>query len=105
MRCNMAKAAIHQAVETSSNLLGDVRNYSRQIWLAGLGAYAKAGQEGLGYLKELIQTGEGLEQQGKELVSDQLESVSSQLTPVRNRLEIVRERVEGRFSKIEASFD
>lgn len=101
----MAKAAIKETVETGSNLLGDVRNYSRQIWLAGLGAYAKAGHEGLDYLKELVQAGADLEQQGKELVSGQVEVVSDQLTPVRNRLEIVREKVEGQFSKIEASFD
>lgn len=101
----MAKATIKQTVETGSNLLGDVRNYSRQIWLAGLGAYAKAGQEGLGYLKELVEAGADVEQKGKELVSGQVEAASSQLAPVRNRLEVIREKVEGQFEQIEEAFD
>jgi poly(hydroxyalkanoate) granule-associated protein len=101
----MAKAAIKETVEAGSSLLGEVRNYSRQIWLAGLGAYAKAGQEGLGYLKELVETGADVEQKGKELVGDQVESVSSRFVPVRNRLEVVREKAEGQFEKIEAAFD
>lgn len=101
----MAKATINQTVETGSNLLGEVRNYSRQIWLAGLGAYAKAGSGGLDYLKDLIDAGADLEQQGRERVSNRVETVSSQLNPVRNRLEIIREKVEGQFEKIEEAFD
>lgn len=101
----MAKAMISETVETGSSLLGEVRSYSRQIWLAGLGAYAKAGQEGLGYLKELVEVGADVEQKGKELVSDQVETVSSQFAPVRNRLHVVREKVEGQFEKIETAFD
>lgn len=101
----MSKAKIEESIETGSNLLGDVRNYSRQIWLAGLGAYAKAGQEGLGYLKELVKAGEGLEKQGKKLVSQQVDAANSQLTPVKSRLESVKGKVEGRFEKIESSFD
>lgn len=101
----MAKATVKKSVETGSNLLGDVRSYSRQIWLAGLGAYAKAGQEGLGYLKELVEVGADVEQKGKELVSSQVETVTSQFAPVRNRLEIVREKVEGQFEKVEEAFD
>ncbi len=101
----MSKAAVKEAVETTSNLLGEARHYSRQIWLAGLGAYAKAGQEGLDYLKGLVQAGEELEGKGKELVSEQLDVASGKLAPVKDRFEGVKGKVEERFEKIQGAFD
>lgn len=38
-----------------------IRESSRQIWLAGLGAYAKAQQEGSRVFETLVKQGEGLE--------------------------------------------
>ena len=91
--------------EAASTLLADARHYSRQIWLAGLGAYVKAGQESLGYLKELVQTGETVERKGKTLVSEKTEEVTEKLAPVVTRYEVAKEKVEEGFGKIEAAFD
>ena len=43
------------------NLSQTVRDSSRQIWLAGLGAFAKAQQEGTKLFDALVTRGEGLE--------------------------------------------
>lgn len=101
----MSKAAIKESVETTGNLLGEARHYSRQIWLAGLGAYAKAGQEGIDYLRNLVQAGEELEDKGKDLISDQLDAANGKLAPVKNRFEGVKEKVGERFEKIQNAFD
>lgn len=101
----MSKAAVKTAVETSSNLLGEARHYSRQIWLAGLGAYAKAGQEGLDYLRGLVNAGEALEGKGKHLLSDQLDAANDKLAPVKDRIEAVKGTVGSRFEQVQELFD
>lgn len=92
-------------LETASNLLSDARHLSRQIWLAGLGAYTKAGQESLEYLKDLVQTGAGLEGQSKAFVSERVEGVSERFTPVVERYERVKDSFEQSLEKVEAAFD
>jgi poly(hydroxyalkanoate) granule-associated protein len=101
----MSKGVFEERYGPSNNLLGDIRNYSRQIWLAGLGIYAKAGQSGVDYFKELVQYGEELEHKGRDLVSEQVDSVEGSLTPVKHGFEGIKERVEDQFEKIETSFD
>ncbi|CAD5105764.1 phasin family protein [Zestomonas carbonaria] len=94
-----------EKVADKSTLLTDVKHYGRQIWLAGLGAYAKAGQEGFDYLKELVKAGEEVEKQGKKLVTEQVEAANSQIDSVKNNVYSVKGKVEERFDKIEKAFD
>ncbi len=105
----MAKVAIKKKAASKTTLLTDVKHYGRQIWLAGLGAYAKAGQEGAGYLKELVKAGEGIEKQGKKLVSGQVEAANSQIDTVKNSVSgnvtSVKSKVEVQLDKIEKAFD
>jgi len=96
-------ATVKKKVEESkANVLTDVKTYARKIWLAGLGAYAKAGQEGAEYFKELVKTGEGVEEQGKKLVSEQVEAANSQIDSVKNN---VKGKVETQLDKVEKAFD
>ncbi|WP_137886281.1 phasin family protein [Pseudomonas sp. 2FE] len=105
----MAKVAVKKKAASKTNLLTDVKHYGRQIWLAGLGAYAKAGQEGAGYLKELVKAGEGVEQQGKKLVGEQVEAANSQIDTVKSSVShnvtSVKGKVEVQLDKIEQAFD
>ena len=79
----MAKVAVKKAAsESKTTVLADVKGYARKIYLAGLGAYAKAGKEGAGYLKDLVKAGESVEKQGKQLVDEQVEAANSQLDSV-----------------------
>ncbi|WP_044870813.1 phasin family protein [Pseudomonas sp. LFM046] len=107
----MAKVAVKkkvekvESVESKSTVLADVKLYARKIWLAGLGAYAKAGAEGVDYFKELVKAGEGVEQQGKKLVDEQVEAANSQFDSVKNSVNGVKEKVEVQLDKIEKAFD
>ena len=78
----MAKVAVKKKVEKAqvkSGVIADVKLYARKIWLAGLGAYAKAGAEGVDYFKELVKAGEGVEKQGRKLVGEQVEAANSSI--------------------------
>lgn len=104
-----AKKAVAKKVENTASVLTDVKHYSRQIWLAGLGAYAKAGKEGVGYIKGLVSAGEGVEQKGKKLVTVQVEAANSQLDSVKqtvsNNVTSVKSKVEVQIDKLEKLFD
>lgn len=104
----MAKVAVKKKLEkaeSKSTVVQDVKLYARKIWLAGLGAYAKAGAEGVDYFKELVKAGEGVEKQGKKLVDEQVEAANSQFDSVKSSVTGVKEKVEVQFDKIEKAFD
>lgn len=97
----MAKVAAKK-VEEKATLLTDVKHAARQIWLAGLGAYSKAGQEGADYLKDLIKSGESVEKQGKKLVTEQVEAAND---TVKTSVSSVKEKVDVQLDKVEKAFD
>ena len=107
----MSKVAVKKkvVVEESTSVLSDAKVYARKIWLAGLGAYAKAGQEGSEYFKDLVKSGEGVEKQGKKLVNEQVEAANSQIDSVKstvtNNVSSVKGKFEVRLDKIEKAFD
>ena len=106
----MAKVAVKKAVSKSEpTVLADVKGYARKIYLAGMGAYANAGKEGAGYLKDLVKAGEIVEKQGKQLVDEQVEAANSQIDSVKDnvkdRVAEVKGKVEGQFEKVEKAFD
>lgn len=107
----MSKVAVRKkvAADETTSVLSDAKVYARKIWLAGLGAYAKAGQEGSEYFKELVKSGEGVEKQGKKLVDEQVEAANSQIDSVKSTVTHNVSSVKGKFEvqldKIEKAFD
>lgn len=109
----MSKVAVKKKVETvvedNAGLFDDVKGYARKIYLAGLGAYAKAGAEGVEYFKELVKAGEGVESKGRKLVDEQVEAANSQIESVKqsvnSNVTSVKGKVEVQLDKIEKAFD
>jgi poly(hydroxyalkanoate) granule-associated protein len=107
----MSKVAVKKKVEVeeTATVLSDVKVCAHKIWLAGLGAYAKAGQEGAEYFKELVKNGESVEKQGKKLVDEQVEAANSQIDNVKktvtSNVSSVKGKVEVQIDKIEKAFD
>lgn len=103
------KKKVEAVVEDKAGLFVDVKGYARKIYLAGLGAYAKAGAEGVEYFKELVKAGEGVETKGKKLVDEQLEAANSQIDSVKQSVNgnvtSVKGKVEVQLDKIEKAFD
>jgi poly(hydroxyalkanoate) granule-associated protein len=101
----MSRAKTTTAAESSHDVLADVKAYARKIWLAGLGAYAKAGHDSAEYLSDLVKMGESIERKGKRLVDEQIEAANSQMSSVKSSVYGVKEKVEVQLDRIEQSFD
>jgi len=100
----MAKVILKKKIDASTSTLGDVKSYARKIWLAGLGAYAKVGQEGSEYFQELIKAGQVVEKKGKKIVAEKLEAANAEIDEVKSEVSTFKGRVEVQLDKFEKAF-
>lgn len=101
----MAKVMLKKKVAAQGTALSEVKVYAHKIWLAGLGAYAKVGQEGGEYFKELVKEGQLVENKGKKVVNEQLDAANTQLDQVKSNVSSVKGKVEVQLDKVEKAFD
>jgi poly(hydroxyalkanoate) granule-associated protein len=71
--------------EKDTGWISDIESYSRQIWLAGLGAYAKVGKEGVKLFDTLIKDGEQAEKAAKAEIDKQVDTVKGKASKVQGR--------------------
>jgi len=90
--------------ETSS-LIGEVEKYSRQIWLAGLGAYSKISKDGNKLFDTLVKDGEKAEKQAKSEVDKQVDAVKSSAQSAKSKVAEVKGIALGKWSELEEAFD
>lgn len=72
----------------------DFRKYTKQIWLAGLGAFSRAEDEGNRLFDSLVKVGEELEFKTTEIADNTVEAVGEVREKVTGRVNDTRERVE-----------
>ncbi|OOH82763.1 poly(3-hydroxyalkanoate) granule-associated protein PhaI [Pseudomonas koreensis] len=101
----MAKVILKKKIDASTSALSDVKSYARKIWLAGLGAYAKVGQEGSDYFQELIKTGQTVEKKGKKAVTEKLEAANAEIDEAKGEVSSFKGRIEVQLDKVEKAFD
>jgi poly(hydroxyalkanoate) granule-associated protein len=101
----MAKVILKKKIDVSTSALSDVKSYARKIWLAGLGAYAKVGQEGSDYFQELIKAGQAVEKKGKKAVTEKLEAANAEIDEAKGEVSSFKGRVEVQLDKVEKAFD
>ncbi len=102
----MAKVTLKKKIEAEeTKAFSEVRLYARKIWLAGLGAYAKAGHEGSAYIKELIKTGEQVQKRADKVIDEKLEAANSEIDSIKGEVTGLKGRVELQLDKIESAFD
>jgi poly(hydroxyalkanoate) granule-associated protein len=101
----MAKAILKKKIDASTSALGDVKSYARKVWLAGLGAYAKVGQEGSEYFQELVKAGQSVEKKGKKVVAEKLEAANAEIDEAKSEVSTFKGRVEVQLDKVEKAFD
>ncbi len=75
-----------------------VKGSANQIWLAGLGAYSKAEEEGGRLFDALVKDGEKLEARTRAIVD-------KPLSAAKETVETVRARATGSWTKVEKAFD
>ena len=101
----MAKAILKKKIDASTSTLGDVKSYARKVWLAGLGAYAKVGQEGSEYFQELVKAGQSVEKKGKKVVAEKLEAANAEIDEAKNEVSTFKGKVEVQLDRVEKAFD
>jgi poly(hydroxyalkanoate) granule-associated protein len=101
----MAKIILKKKIDASTTALSDVKSYARKIWLAGLGAYTKVGQEGSEYFQELIKEGQTVEKKGKKLVAEKLEAANTEIDEAKSEVSTFKGKVEVQLDKVEKAFD
>ncbi|MED7665856.1 phasin family protein [Pseudomonas moraviensis subsp. stanleyae] len=101
----MAKVILKKKIDAPTSTLSDVKSYARKIWLAGLGAYTKVGQEGSEYFQELIAAGQTVEKKGKKAVSEKLLAANAEIDDAATQVSSFKGRVEVQLDKVEKAFD
>lgn len=67
-----------------SALAGTIKDSAQQIWLAGLGAFAKAQEEGGKVFEALVKEGVSLQRKTQSAAGDKLGEVSEKMTSMAN---------------------
>lgn len=92
--------------ETSSNVVvAEIEKYSRQIWLAGLGAYSKVSKDGSKLFDNLVKDGEKAEKVAKTEVDKQVEVVKESVESAKSRVSGVKGKALGKWNELEEAFD
>ena len=81
---------------TVSQLAVKIRDSANQIWLAGLGAFAKAQQEGADMFEALVAEGEKVQERTKTAADERVTQVREKATETWDKLEKVFEERVGR---------
>ncbi|BDI05512.1 phasin family protein [Sphaerotilus microaerophilus] len=81
---------------TDNQLATTIRESAQQIWLAGLGAYAKAQQEGNKVFDALVREGESIQANTRKMAEDKVQEMATKATGTWDKLEAV---FENRVSK------
>ena len=76
---------------TENQLASTVKESAQQIWLAGLGAFAKAQEEGGKVFDALVKEGESIQSKTRKVTDQKLSEVAGKATGTWDRLEQVFE--------------
>ena len=81
---------------TDGELAKSILESANQIWLAGLGAFAKAQDEGMKAFDTFVKEGEHVQERARKVAGDRLTEVKDKATDTWDKLEDV---FEGRVSR------
>ncbi len=95
-----------ETTEKSSNVVAtEIEKYSRQIWLAGLGAYSKVSKDGSKLFDSLVKDGEKVQKVAKTEVDKQVEAVKESVESAKTRVSGVKGKALGKWNELEEAFD
>lgn len=80
-----------KSVGADSNLSATIRESAQQIWLAGLGAFAKAQAEGNKVFDALVREGEAIQAKTRKVAEDKVTEMAAKATGTWDKLEQVFE--------------
>ena len=81
-----------------------VRESAHLIWLAGLGAFARAQNEGSKFFETLVQEGQAVDARMKKTADETIEPMKTGVEIMKGKVEEMRERATGAWNKLEEVF-
>jgi len=87
---------------SESQLRAAVKDSAHEIWLAGLGAFAKAQEEGQKVFKALVREGTSIQQRTMKVTEDRVNDVTARVTQVAAGLQ---KQANGTWDKLETVFE
>src|SRR3981189_1029904 len=98
----MVKKLKSLAKDDDKQLANAVRNSAQQIWQAGLGAFAKAQEEGGRVFSKLVKEGTDLQKRTRSLAEGKVSDVTGTVTKVADG---VSKQASGSWDKLEQVFE
>lgn len=86
----------------SSPLAGSIKESAQQIWLAGLGAFSKAQEEGGKVFEALVKEGATLQRKTQAAAEDKLSEATGRMTSMATELS---SKASGQWDKLENLFE
>ena len=91
-----AKDEVSNRIKALGDGTRDLKKYTQQIWLAGLGAFARAEEEGGKFFDNLVELGQQVEEKTKNEAQSRMEEVKSK---VKNKTTDTMEKMEKAFDE------
>jgi poly(hydroxyalkanoate) granule-associated protein len=82
--------------------VGSIMESARQIWLAGLGAFAKAEEEGSKLFENLVKEGEKIETHTRKAVKNKVAVVTNKLE---DTVDMVKDKAADTWDEMEQIFE
>ena len=88
--------------KSGSHLTGTVKESAQQIWLAGLGAFAKAQEEGGKVFEALVKEGLSIQRKTQSVAEEKITEATSKMTSMATD---IGSRASGQWDKLENIFE
>lgn len=93
--------ALKKNVPEQKQLTSVILESANQIWLAGLGAFARAQEEGTKVFDTLVEAGKEIESTGKRVAEEKVDAVAGKATETWDKLEqVFQERVAKSLNRL-----
>lgn len=87
---------------TDSQLAAAIKESAQQIWLAGLGAFSKAQEEGTKVFEALVKEGNSIQKRTMKLTEDRVNEVTSKVTRMAGSFQ---KQANASWDKLEGVFE
>jgi len=94
--------AIASGAKGDSQLAAAIKDSAQQIWLAGLGAYAKAQEEGQKVFNALVKEGNSIQKRTMRITEDKMNEVTNKVGKFAGGLQ---KQANGTWDKLETVFE
>lgn len=93
-------------VQTAKEMAANYKDSAQQIWLAGLGAFAKAQEQGTKVFDTLVKEGQALQLKTQTVAQEQLSGVTAKVTAKANAVrDEVLSKSNVQWGKLEGLFE